>query len=71
MGELALNRAPVGVDIGMVKFKVVQNRQVRCVVDKLGALVEKGGVVFIRLNHEILTRAEPRRLAEITRPPAD
>ena len=45
------------VYIGVVKLQVVEDRDVRAVVNELGALVEKRAVVFIRFNDEVLTGA--------------
>jgi hypothetical protein len=50
MMELPLNRRQIGKDIGVIEFQVVQDQSARLVMDKLGALVEKRRVVFIRLD---------------------
>jgi hypothetical protein len=39
-------------DVGVVEFKIVQDRRARPVVDEFRALVEEGGVVLVRLDHE-------------------
>ena len=52
--ELPLYRGQVGENIGMVVLDVVDNQSPGAVVDKLGALIEKGGIVFIGLDDKIL-----------------
>ncbi len=52
MVELFLNRAQIVKDIRMVEFKVIQDQRARAVVDKFRTLVEKGAVIFIRLDNE-------------------
>ena len=39
-------------DVRMVELKVVEQGRARAVVHKLAALVEKGGVVFVGLDHK-------------------
>ena len=50
----------------MVVFQVVQDGDLRAVVDKLGAFVKKSGVVFICFHHKII-RTFSRRNIEILR----
>ena len=50
VAESALHIAQVPEDIRMVELKVIENQNVRTVVDELAPLVEKGAVVFIPLN---------------------
>ena len=57
--ELAFDGLDVGVDVGVVVFEVVQNGGARAVVNELGALVEERRVVFVRLHHKMVPRAEP------------
>jgi hypothetical protein len=40
-------------------------------VNELGALVEEGGVVLVRLDHEQVAAAQPRRHSEVGRHAAD
>ena len=60
--ELGLDRVEVGKDVGVVELEVVEDRDVRPVVDELAALVEEGAVVFVGLDHEVLARRISRRL---------
>ena len=69
--ELPLDRRDVRIDVGVIVLEVVQDRGARPVVHELRALVEKGGVVFVRLDHEMAARAEARTDAEIERHAAD
>ena len=71
MMELTLDCAQVFEDIRVVEFEVVQNRGAGPVMHELGALVEKGAVVFICLDHEERRIAEPGRDAEVLRYAAD
>ncbi len=52
MTKSALHILEIAKDIRMIELQVVQHRDVRRVVDKLAALVEKRAVVFIPLDHE-------------------
>ncbi len=52
MVELAFDGGQVGKDIGVVEFEVVHHGDRRAVVHELGALVEKGRIVLVRLDHE-------------------
>ena len=71
MMELRLDGGEVGEDVGVVEFEIVEYRGARPVVDELGALVEKGGVVFVGLDDEERAVGEPRGNAEIERHAAD
>ncbi len=51
--ELALDRGDVRKNIRVIEFEVVEDRDLRAVVDELRALVEERGVVFVRFNDEI------------------
>jgi hypothetical protein len=50
--ELALDHREVVEDVRVVELQVVEHQGARAVVDELGALVEEGGVVLVRLHHE-------------------
>ena len=50
--ELALDGGQVVKNVGVVEFQVVQHGGAWPVVDKLAALVEESGVVFIGFDHE-------------------
>ena len=67
MVELLLNRLQVVKDIRVVELKVVEDQRPRAVVNKFGALVEEGAVVFIRFNDEERAVAQARRDVEIAR----
>src|SRR5699024_6501994 len=71
MMELQPDVCQIREDVGMIIFQIVQHQGARPVMDKLRALVEKGGVVFIRLDHETAPGARRRRAAEIGRYAAD
>jgi hypothetical protein len=50
--ELGLDGAQIGKDVGVVVLQVVEHGGARPVMHELGALVEEGGVVFVRLDDE-------------------
>ncbi len=52
MVELALDCSEIVKDVGVIEFQVVQHGCARAVMHELAALVEKGRVVFIGLDHE-------------------
>ena len=52
MVELPLDRRKIVEDVGMIELKIVQDRGAGTVMDELGALVEEGGVVLVRLDDE-------------------
>ena len=68
--KLPFNCRQVLKNIRVVELQVVQHCRARTVVDKFAALVKKGCVVFICLNHECVAGAKPGRHAKIQRNPA-
>src|SRR5438270_8797388 len=62
--ELALDRCKIGEDVGMIELQVVQYCSAGVVVDKLRALVEEGGVVFVSLDDEQRRAGKPGRSRE-------
>ena len=52
MVELALDGSHVREDVGVVEFKIVEDRHPRPVVDEFAAFVEERGVVLVGLHHE-------------------
>src|ERR1044071_5372975 len=71
MVELTLDRRKIVEDIGMIELEIVQHGRSRSVVDKLGAFVEEGGVVFVGFDHEQRRLGMARRHGEIHGHPAD
>ncbi len=71
MVKLALDLRQVIEDIRVVEFQIVHHQGARMVVNELAALVEEGGIVFIRFHHEEGHVTEARRLAKIARHAAD
>src|SRR4029077_12478445 len=69
--KLCLDGLQVSEDVGVVELQVVQDRDVRKIVDELAALVEKCGVVLVGLDHEWATVSEPGRDGEIERHSSD
>ena len=69
--ELPLDHRQVVEDVGVVEFEVVQDQRPRPVVHELGALVEKGGVVLVRLDDEKRGLAKAGRAPEVPRHAAD
>jgi hypothetical protein len=52
--KLTLNRCKIGEDICMIELYIVQDCGLGAVMDELGPLVEKGGVVLVCLDDEKL-----------------
>ena len=71
MMKLPFDRLQIRVNIGVVELDIINDRDLRGVVDHLGALVEEGGVVFVRLDDEGPTVGEPGRTTEIQRHATD
>ena len=71
MVKLALYGGDVGVDIGVVKLKIVKHERARPVVHELGALVEKRRVVLIGLDDKIPAATQPRADRKIARHATD
>ncbi len=69
--ELALDRCQVVKDVSVIELEVVEHRSPRAVMDKLAALVEKGGVVFVGFQDKCLPWTQPGRDPEIHRHTAD
>src|SRR3954471_11833462 len=55
----------------MVEFEVVDDRDLRQVMDELAALIEEGCVVFVAFDNEPFTVRETRALAEVVWNAAD
>ena len=62
MRERFFDRLQVLKNIRVIEFEVVDDRNLRQVMNKLAALVKKRGVVFIALDDEPLAVREPRAL---------
>ena len=71
MRERFFDRVEVFKDVRVIELEVVDDADFRQVMDKLAALVEKRGVIFIALDDEPLAACEPGALAEIVRDAAD
>ena len=57
MMKLLLDSRQIFKDIGVIKLEIIYHQSVAVVVNKLGALIKKGAVVLIRLNHKNLLPA--------------
>ena len=71
MFERSLDGREIFKNIRVVEFQVIEDRHFRQVMNKLAALVEKGGVVFVPLDDEPFAVRKTRALAEIVRDAAD
>ena len=69
--KLALDLLEIVEDVRVVEFQVVEDDRTWPVVDELGAFVEEGGVVLVRLHHEEGGGTQASRNAEVQRHPAD
>ena len=52
MVKLALYSRQIGKDVRVIILKVIQHQGLGLVVDKLAALIKKGGIVLISLHHK-------------------
>ncbi|MNY04797.1 hypothetical protein D3C86_1374940 [compost metagenome] len=71
MMELRLDGSKIREDVGVIELKVVQDGGAGAVVDELAALVEEGGVVFVRFDDEEVRWRQSRGDTEILRHAAD
>ena len=65
------DRSKVRVDIRVVVLDVVDDGDVGQVLEKLGGLVEEGAVVFVALDHELPSAADPVAALEVLGDAAD
>ena len=52
MMKLLLDRSKIGEHVCVIELEVIQNRSFWVVMNKLGTLVEKSGVVFVSFDHK-------------------
>lgn len=52
MVELALDGGEIREDVRVIELQVVHHQGARVVVDELGAFVEEGAVILVRLDDE-------------------
>ena len=71
MLERRLDGGQVLENVGVVELQIVDDRDLRQVMNELAPLVEKRGVVFVPFDDDPFAVAEPRAPAEIIRNPAD
>jgi len=69
--ELEHDGVEVGVDVGVVVLDAGDHQDRRTVVEKLGRLVEIGGVVLVPLDDEVGAAAQGGAPPEVQRDPAD
>src|SRR4051812_45642064 len=53
MMKLSFNRCKIGEDVCMIELKIIQHKRTWPVVDELGPLVEKRGVVLVGFDDEV------------------
>src|SRR5256885_9612091 len=63
--ERRLDGGQVLENVGVVKLQIVDNRDLRQVMNELAPLVEKRGVVFVPFDDDPFAVGKPRALAEI------
>ena len=71
VAERFLHRVEIVEDVRVVEFQIVDDGDLRLVMDELAALVEKRGVVFVALDDEPFAVREPCALRKIVRDAAD
>ena len=65
--ELFLDGFEIIKDISMIKFEIINDQRIAKVMYKFRAFVKKRTVIFIRLNHKVLTVAKPCRYSKVLR----
>ena len=60
-----LDRGEIFKNVRVIEFQVVDDRDLRQVMDELAALVEKRGVIFVALDDEPFAVREARALAKL------
>src|SRR5262249_43489335 len=71
MREGFFYRVEVFKNVGVIELEIVDDADLRQVMNELAALVEKRGVVFVALDDEPVAVGESRALAEVVRNAAD
>ena len=66
-----LDRGQSIEDVRVIHFDIVDDGDLRTVVDELAALVEKGGVVLVALDNEPFALREARPLTQVLGDSAD
>ena len=69
--EAALYILQITKNIGMVELQIVQRHDLRAIVDKLAALVEKGRVILVALDDKGRPSAQARPTRQVARRPAN
>src|SRR5438477_47051 len=59
----SLDRGQIFENVGMIKFQIVDDGNLRQVMDELAALIEKGGIVFVPFNDKPFALGEARALS--------
>ena len=52
MMKLRFNGGKIGKNIGVIKLQIIKNDGTWVIMNKLGAFIKEGGVVFVRLNNK-------------------
>src|SRR5882724_3705722 len=59
------------VDVGVIEFDVVDDRDLRQVVHELRTFIEVSGVVFVAFDDEVITAGDAKTHAKVLHDPAD
>ena len=57
MMKLGFDLVKVAENISVVKFKIIEHRNIRCIVDEFRTFIEKSSVIFIRFDNKCLAIA--------------
>src|SRR3984957_7037438 len=71
MTEAKFNLLEVLKDIGVIELDIVDHHGLGKVVKEFGSFVEKGGVVFVSFENEIVRIAKGSALRQVSGDPAD
>jgi hypothetical protein len=56
--KLALNGLEIRENVGMIELEIIQDNRTGTIMNKLGPLIEKSGVVLIRFHDKVARPAE-------------
>src|ERR1051325_1171928 len=65
------HRCEISINVGMVKFNVIDNRQFRKVVHKLRTLIEVRSVILVCFNDEVFALGNAKTRTKVLRNPTN
>jgi hypothetical protein len=65
------HRIEIAIDVGVIEFDVVNDRELGQVVHELRTFVEVSSVILVCFDDEIVTASDAKAMAEVLRDAAD